>query len=136
MASDRAQRSGGRVSRPANGHGRPRRSVAQSGGDRREEEPHRGNPLPRRREPPRNGRGAQRFGGNRSSRLETGQGLASAPSQQKSRLMNTERWHKIEQLYHDARTREPADRDRFLQGACTDDDARREVESLLARDSQ
>jgi len=45
--------------------------------------------------------------------------------------MKTERWRQIEQLYHAAREREPGERGHFLQEACTDDQLRDEVESLL-----
>jgi eukaryotic-like serine/threonine-protein kinase len=50
--------------------------------------------------------------------------------------MKTERWRQIEQLYHAAREREPGERDHFLQEACTDDQLRDEVESLLRCESQ
>ena len=46
--------------------------------------------------------------------------------------MTPERWQRIEELYHDAMTREAADRAAFLASACAgDDELRREVESLL-----
>jgi serine/threonine protein kinase len=46
--------------------------------------------------------------------------------------MTPERWQRIEELYHDALTRDPADRAAFLATACAgDDDLRHEVESLL-----
>jgi serine/threonine protein kinase/Tol biopolymer transport system component len=46
--------------------------------------------------------------------------------------MTPERWKRIEKLYHEARTRAPADRSAFLAAACVDDEAmRRNVESLL-----
>jgi hypothetical protein len=45
-----------------------------------------------------------------------------------------ERWQKIESLYHSALEIEPAQRGDFLAAACDgDEDLRREVESLLAR---
>ncbi len=50
--------------------------------------------------------------------------------------MKTEAWRQIEQLYHAAREREPAERDRFLQEACTDEEVRGEVESLLKCEAQ
>ena len=47
--------------------------------------------------------------------------------------MTPERWKRIEELYHAARARPPADRAAFLAEACSDDEAmRRNVESLLA----
>jgi serine/threonine protein kinase len=46
--------------------------------------------------------------------------------------MTPERWKRIEELYHEARARAPADRSAFLAAACVDDEAmRRNVESLL-----
>ena len=46
--------------------------------------------------------------------------------------MTPERWRRIEELYHEARARAPADRSAFLAVACVDDEAmRRNVESLL-----
>jgi serine/threonine protein kinase/Tol biopolymer transport system component len=50
--------------------------------------------------------------------------------------MKTDRWRQIEQLYHDAREREPGERDRFLQEACADETVRAEVESLLGCEAQ
>ena len=47
--------------------------------------------------------------------------------------MTPERWKRIEELYHEARARPPAERAPFLADACSDDEAmRRNVESLLA----
>jgi serine/threonine protein kinase len=44
-----------------------------------------------------------------------------------------DRWHQIEDLFHQAINCDPADRAAFLEHACgTDSDLRREVESLLA----
>jgi Tol biopolymer transport system component len=46
--------------------------------------------------------------------------------------MTPERWKRIEELYHEARARPPAERAAFLANACTNDEAiRRNVESLL-----
>src|SRR6516225_9922296 len=51
--------------------------------------------------------------------------------------MDAERWRKIEQVYHAALEREARDRPAFLQQACAgDEELRRKVESLLARDQQ
>src|SRR5215831_20167142 len=51
--------------------------------------------------------------------------------------MDAERWRKIEQLYHAAQEREASDRPAFLQEACAgDEELRRKVEALLARDQQ
>src|SRR6516164_479279 len=51
--------------------------------------------------------------------------------------MDAERWRKIEQLYHAALEREARDRPAFLEKACAgDEELRRKVESLLARDQQ
>ncbi len=51
--------------------------------------------------------------------------------------MTPERWKQIEQLYHAALKLEPGQQSAFLQEACTgDEDLRREVESLLAHESQ
>ena len=47
--------------------------------------------------------------------------------------MTPERWKRIEELYHEARARPPAERAAFLADACSDDQAmRRDVESLVA----
>ena len=47
--------------------------------------------------------------------------------------MKPERWQKVEEIYHAAPEREPAQRATFLNEACAGDEAlRREVESLLA----
>ena len=49
--------------------------------------------------------------------------------------MTSDRWQRIEELYHSAREREGNQRAAFLKEACAGDDAlRREVESLLAQD--
>ena len=49
--------------------------------------------------------------------------------------MTSDRWQRIEELYHSAREREGSQRAAFLKEACAGDDAlRREVESLLARE--
>jgi len=51
--------------------------------------------------------------------------------------MNAERWRKIEQLYHAALERETGDRPVFLEQACAgDEELRRKVEALLARERQ
>ncbi len=51
--------------------------------------------------------------------------------------MNPERWRRIEELCHAAAARDLADRPTFLAEACGDDDElRREVESLLAGESE
>jgi serine/threonine-protein kinase len=51
--------------------------------------------------------------------------------------MDDERWRKIEQLYHAALEREARERPAFLQEACAgDEELRRKVEALLARDQQ
>jgi TolB-like protein/Flp pilus assembly protein TadD/predicted Ser/Thr protein kinase len=48
--------------------------------------------------------------------------------------MNSERWRRLEQLYHAALELEPARRDSFLADECREDsDLRREVESLLTQ---
>ena len=48
--------------------------------------------------------------------------------------MSTDRWQRIEQLFHAALEQEPDKRDGFLLNACREDVAlRREVESLLAQ---
>jgi serine/threonine-protein kinase len=48
--------------------------------------------------------------------------------------MDSKRWQQIGQLYHAALEREPKDRAAFLAEACqSDDELRREVESLLAQ---
>ena len=49
--------------------------------------------------------------------------------------MTSDRWRRIEELYHSAREREGSQRAAFLKEACAGDDAlRREVESLLAQE--
>ena len=51
--------------------------------------------------------------------------------------MDSERWRRIEDLCHHALERDPAERASFLEDACADDhDLRKEVESLLAGESQ
>ncbi len=51
--------------------------------------------------------------------------------------MDAERWRNIEQLYHAALEREASERPGFLRQACADDEElRRKVEALLARDKQ
>lgn len=51
--------------------------------------------------------------------------------------MTAERWSQIEQLYHSAREQKPDERDRFLRQACaTDEELRREVESLLSYETE
>jgi len=48
--------------------------------------------------------------------------------------MNPQRWRQIEELYHSALEREPAERSGYLGEACGEDgELRREVESLLAQ---
>src|SRR5271167_2460221 len=48
---------------------------------------------------------------------------------------SSERWRRLEELYHAALEREPEARAAFLAGGCGgDEDLRREVESLLAQD--
>ena len=50
--------------------------------------------------------------------------------------MPPERWRQIEELYHSARDRGPAERAAFLADACDDDEElRRKVQSLRAQDS-
>ncbi len=50
--------------------------------------------------------------------------------------MTSERWRKIEALYHAAQERGSAERGAFLAGACgSDDDLKREVEFLLDQES-
>src|SRR5262245_36556596 len=49
--------------------------------------------------------------------------------------MSGKRPQRIEQIYHDARERHPAERAAFLEQACFGDESlQREVESLLAKD--
>ncbi|HEX4949329.1 MAG TPA: protein kinase [Blastocatellia bacterium] len=51
--------------------------------------------------------------------------------------MTPERYQQIGRLYHDALSREPAQRDAFLQEACAEDEALRQaVEQLLVADEQ
>ena len=51
--------------------------------------------------------------------------------------MTPERWKRVEELYHAARTRPPGERAAFLAEACRDDEAlRRDVESLLNEPSE
>jgi serine/threonine protein kinase len=53
----------------------------------------------------------------------------------KKTALNEERWGRVEELYHAAMEREPAERRDFLAQSCDgDEDLRREVESLLAAD--
>ena len=46
--------------------------------------------------------------------------------------MTPERWQQIDQLFHAALAREPAERTEFLANQCRDDELRREVESLIS----
>jgi predicted Ser/Thr protein kinase len=48
--------------------------------------------------------------------------------------MTPDRWKQVEELYHAALAKEPAQRSAFLAGAAHDEELRREVESLLAYD--
>jgi eukaryotic-like serine/threonine-protein kinase len=51
-------------------------------------------------------------------------------------VSQTDRWTRIESLYHQAAARPPSERVRFLNDACGDDlSLRRDVESLLAQDA-
>ena len=51
--------------------------------------------------------------------------------------MTSERWRRIEELYHEALTRPIPERDGFLrEAAAGDEELRREVESLLSFDGQ
>ncbi len=51
--------------------------------------------------------------------------------------MDAEQWRKIEQLYHAVLECEASDRPAFLEQACAgDEELRREVESLLADETQ
>src|SRR5580700_4077159 len=50
--------------------------------------------------------------------------------------MSDERWRRIEEVFHRAADLAPADRVEYLSSTCTgDDELRRQVESLLARDN-
>ena len=50
-------------------------------------------------------------------------------------VTTTERWARIERLYHEALARDPHERESFLADACAGDESfRLEVESLLAHD--
>jgi hypothetical protein len=50
--------------------------------------------------------------------------------------MTEERWRRIEQVFHTALEREPRTRVQYIALACGDDeDLRKEVESLLAKDA-
>jgi len=51
--------------------------------------------------------------------------------------IDTDRWHQIEQIYHEAREHDTAGRAAFLEDACAgDEDLRRDVESLLGQDDE
>jgi serine/threonine protein kinase len=51
--------------------------------------------------------------------------------------MNPHRWQKINELFQEANSLPPQDRGEFLNQACLDDDElRREIESLLAKQSE
>ena len=51
--------------------------------------------------------------------------------------MNSDRWAQIDSLCHAVLERQPADQQAFLRGACAgDEELRREVESLLAGQTQ
>ncbi len=58
-------------------------------------------------------------------------------SQAPTDSMKTERWRRVEELYHAAFDRRPEERDRFLEAACAEDGALlREVRSLLGYGEQ
>ena len=49
--------------------------------------------------------------------------------------MTPERWHRIEELFHQARERPLGERSEFLDGACDGDPVlRREIDALLEQD--
>jgi serine/threonine protein kinase len=50
--------------------------------------------------------------------------------------MDQDRWRKVEELYHSALEHSPEARAAFLEGACSDPDLRREVETLLAQSGE
>ena len=51
--------------------------------------------------------------------------------------MATDRWKKIEEVYHTAREREESQRVAFLNKACAGDEVlRQEIESLLAEEKE
>lgn len=50
--------------------------------------------------------------------------------------MKNGRWHEIEQLYSSALERKPEERAAYLREACSDESLRREIESLLACQSE
>ena len=47
---------------------------------------------------------------------------------------SSDRWRRVEALCQAALERPVAERDAFLRGACSDDDLRHEVETLLGRE--
>ncbi len=48
--------------------------------------------------------------------------------------MDADRWERLSQLFHAASERGPAEREKFLAGACAgDEELRREIESLLSQ---
>src|SRR5215813_13837631 len=61
--------------------------------------------------------------------------FATDPNLAESKIMERDRWEKIEQLYHAALELEPNARNAFLDEVCAGDEAlRREVAGLLAFD--
>ena len=57
-------------------------------------------------------------------------------SDRRARSAEAERWARIQQLFHEAADRPPAERDAFLRAACRDDaELRQEVEALLVADA-
>ena len=55
---------------------------------------------------------------------------------QKIKPMPSDRWRRVEEIYHSALERSAEDRATFLADACSgDDELRRDVESLIRQDS-
>ena len=89
-----------------------------------------------------NRRGSVRLRRDGHARLENGQTVAasrapSRPLRWPRRAMKPERWRQIEDIFHSAAVRNPAERSLFLDTTCRGDaQLRQEVESLLDQESR
>ena len=96
-----------------------------------------GNAILRRPEPRGDGRGAAGLARHGQARLEDGEAVAAAGAARRRAAMTSDRWRQIEDLCHAALARPDEERAAFLAAALSGDDVlRREVESLLAQESQ
>jgi hypothetical protein len=63
--------------------------------------------------------------------------MAGTGNEKRAHVMMSDRWRRIEELYHSAVEREGEERTAFLNEVCAGDEVlRRELESLLACDGE